>query len=204
MYNNPSLFERFLAVLSATALIAVAGRARADTLWTWSYASEAGTFVTDGDQPCGQSAPAGTYSILDFSVTESAFPGNVGSLSGGEYSQNQPVQGFVWDGAQPTQWFRSSGVFTNGSNFLRVGVNLRYLFAVAVYGIDDIANDPGVFLVFSDSVEMESVIEPCPTPTPSPRPGKVTLCHKGRTTIEVGDASLPAHLAHGDTLGGCE
>jgi hypothetical protein len=196
-----SLIKRFLS--AAVLIVGLASEARADTLWTWSYASESGTFVTDGDPPCGEPAPAGTYSILDFSVTASAFPGNVGSLSGGEFSQNQPVQGFVWDGVEPIQWFRSSGTFTNGSNFLRVGINLRYLFAVDFYGIDDLA-DPGVFLVSSDSVDMQSVVEACPTPTPTPRPGKVTLCHKGRNTIEVGEVSLRAHLSHGDTLGTCE
>lgn len=32
---------------------------------------------------------------------------------------------------------------------------------------------------------------------------KVTLCHKGKNTITVGAAAVPAHLAHGDTLGEC-
>lgn len=199
------LLERFISIVSATVFIAcLACETRADISWNWSYGSEAGTFVTDGDVPCGEAAPAGTYSVLDFSVTDSMFPGNVGSLSGGEYSQNQPVQGFVWDGVAPTQWFRASGTFTNGSNFLRVGTGLRYLFAVAVYGVDDIINNPGEFLVFSDSIVMEPIVELCPTPTPTPRPGKLTLCHKGRNTIQVGVPSLPAHLSHGDTLGPCE
>ena len=32
---------------------------------------------------------------------------------------------------------------------------------------------------------------------------KVTLCHKGKNTIAVGAAAVPAHLRHGDTLGQC-
>ena len=32
---------------------------------------------------------------------------------------------------------------------------------------------------------------------------KVTLCHKGKETISVGAPAVPAHLAHGDTLGAC-
>ena len=32
---------------------------------------------------------------------------------------------------------------------------------------------------------------------------KVTLCHKGKKTISVGKAAVPAHLRHGDTLGTC-
>lgn len=32
---------------------------------------------------------------------------------------------------------------------------------------------------------------------------KVTICHEGNT-IEVNESAVPAHLAHGDTLGACE
>ena len=32
---------------------------------------------------------------------------------------------------------------------------------------------------------------------------KVTLCHKGKKTITVGKAAVPAHLRHGDTVGTC-
>jgi hypothetical protein len=32
---------------------------------------------------------------------------------------------------------------------------------------------------------------------------KVTICHKGRNTISVGEPAVPAHLAHGDTEGAC-
>lgn len=33
---------------------------------------------------------------------------------------------------------------------------------------------------------------------------KVTLCHKGKNTITVGESAKKAHLAHGDTLGKCQ
>src|SRR5215208_6338598 len=33
--------------------------------------------------------------------------------------------------------------------------------------------------------------------------GKVTICHKNRVTISVGAPAKPAHLRHGDSLGGC-
>jgi hypothetical protein len=45
-----------------------------------------------------------------------------------------------------------------------------------------------------------------PTPTPTaepPQTGTVTLCHKVRRTIRVSVNAMPAHLAHGDTEGGC-
>jgi uncharacterized membrane protein len=32
---------------------------------------------------------------------------------------------------------------------------------------------------------------------------KTTLCHKGKKTISVGNAAVPAHLRHGDTVGSC-
>jgi hypothetical protein len=32
---------------------------------------------------------------------------------------------------------------------------------------------------------------------------KVTVCHKGKKTISIGKAALPAHLRHGDTVGTC-
>ena len=34
-------------------------------------------------------------------------------------------------------------------------------------------------------------------------PGKVTLCHKQKVTIRVSTRALPAHEAHGDTVGTC-
>ena len=34
-------------------------------------------------------------------------------------------------------------------------------------------------------------------------PGKVTLCHKQKVTIRVSTRALPAHEAHGDTVGSC-
>ena len=32
---------------------------------------------------------------------------------------------------------------------------------------------------------------------------KVTICHKGKNTITVGKAAVPAHLRHGDVIGTC-
>ena len=40
------------------------------------------------------------------------------------------------------------------------------------------------------------------TTTTTPRPRKVAICHEGRT-IMVDERAVPAHLAHGDTLGRC-
>jgi uncharacterized protein YraI len=40
------------------------------------------------------------------------------------------------------------------------------------------------------------------TPPPGQENHKVTICHKGHT-ITIDESALPAHLAHGDTLGAC-
>jgi hypothetical protein len=42
-----------------------------------------------------------------------------------------------------------------------------------------------------------------PTPTTPPPAEKVTLCHKAKNTLSVGASAVPAHQAHGDTLGSC-
>jgi hypothetical protein len=42
-----------------------------------------------------------------------------------------------------------------------------------------------------------------PTATPPPD-GKVTVCHKGKHTIEISAEAVEAHLDHGDTLGACD
>ena len=43
---------------------------------------------------------------------------------------------------------------------------------------------------------------PTTTTTTTPAPRKVAMCHQGRT-IMVDQDAVPAHLAHGDTLGRC-
>ena len=32
---------------------------------------------------------------------------------------------------------------------------------------------------------------------------KTTVCHKGKKAISIGNAAVPAHLRHGDTVGSC-
>ncbi len=45
---------------------------------------------------------------------------------------------------------------------------------------------------------------PTATPTPTPTQSKkVTVCHNGKRSISVSANAVPAHLAHGDTLGAC-
>jgi hypothetical protein len=42
-----------------------------------------------------------------------------------------------------------------------------------------------------------------PTAIPPTEEEKVTICHKGKNTLTIGISALPAHLAHGDTMGAC-
>jgi hypothetical protein len=52
------------------------------------------------------------------------------------------------------------------------------------------------------SVPSQTVVRACKEITGHAPPKKVAVCHKGRT-IMVSEAAVPAHLAHGDTLGPC-
>lgn len=130
--SSSSLLPRVVTSFFSTALLAAGlgflnpSAAYAQIVWDWSFDTEAGTFTTNGSL-VGGSAPAATYDISEFVVTSSVVPGALGSLSGGEYHEGaQPGQGFIWDGADPTQFFRDGGNFTNGSDYFLTGTNLRW------------------------------------------------------------------------------
>jgi hypothetical protein len=83
-----------------------ASSANASIIWDWSFGSNSGQFTTDGT-----TASAGTYSITDFSVTNSGVGATVGSWSGGEYdvsgySTTTPYS-LVWDGSSVIDWLHS-------------------------------------------------------------------------------------------------
>jgi hypothetical protein len=104
--------------LTVLALVTLCGPAQAGIEWTWGNGgtgTEQGTFVTDGAMT-GGTAPAGNYTIIDFTLTASAYPLPLGSMSDGTYYTNQPDMGFDWDGAVPTVFWRDSGALTNGIN----------------------------------------------------------------------------------------
>ena len=83
--------------------------ANADITWNWSFALEAGQFITDGDVGTGGIVAAGTYTLLDgtssFSVTASVESGLTGSnyTAGAAYSGTVPFT-FDWDGSTVTKW----------------------------------------------------------------------------------------------------
>ena len=100
-------------------VLACAAGAQAGIQWTWVNAgtgTEQGTLVTDGEL-VGGLAPAGSYTVVDFSVTATAYALPLGSCSGGEFAIGQPEIGFDWDGSAPTVFWRSNGSYTNGFAF---------------------------------------------------------------------------------------
>lgn len=136
--------------------------ANAAIVWDWSFDGEAGQFITDGALS-GGSAPADTYNIIDFIVTASSFGMPLGSLSGGEYFENS-LQGFIWDGAQATQFFRAGGVLTNGSNLNATGTFLNYLF-FAPTAIGIIVDDDEDFVKTGDLTLVATSEISLPEPT---------------------------------------
>lgn len=42
------------------------------------------------------------------------------------------------------------------------------------------------------------------TPGAACNPEKESVCHKGKKTLSIGPAAVPAHLAHGDFIGACD
>ncbi len=99
-------------VVAVLAVCTCVSPAHAGLTWDWSFGgTEAGTFVTNGT--LADAANSFDFTITDFTVTAST----VTSLVGRPYTENQPLQGFVWDGSTATQFYRDSGAYTNGSNF---------------------------------------------------------------------------------------
>ena len=108
----PSFFiRRVLPVVALISLI-MPGYAHAAVIWNWSFGdTEAGTFTTDGT--FADTSGAASFAITNFTVTSST----VAAIVGQPYVEFQPTQGFLWNGASPTEFYRNSGSLTNGSNF---------------------------------------------------------------------------------------
>ncbi len=103
----------FLALIFSLAL---GNAAQAGIEWSWANTgtgTEQGTFITSGELVGGE-AHAGSYTIVDATVTASTFNTQLGSFSDGTYTTWQPNLGFDWDGTDVTVFWRSSGGLTNG------------------------------------------------------------------------------------------
>lgn len=86
--------------------------------WCWSMQSDTlrGTFITAQSVNGDRTARAGTYTVTDMSVVQTAFSDiEVGSISNGIYAfGSQPEYQIVWDGNAVIGFWRQSGVYTNG------------------------------------------------------------------------------------------
>ncbi|MEM9018451.1 MAG: hypothetical protein AAGC68_15660, partial [Verrucomicrobiota bacterium] len=87
--------------------------AKADVYWRWSFGTESGLFRTDGT--FSDTAGMFQFTVIDFYLTESGQGITLGSLLGGQILENQPTQGFIWNGTGVTAFFRQGGAFLNGS-----------------------------------------------------------------------------------------
>ena len=110
---------RATAVIGAatlTLVVTCGSPANATIIWDWSFGTEAGQFVTDGNL-VGNFAPPDRYTVSDFILLQSSFV-PLGSISGGQFDEGtQPGTGFDWDGSAPTLFFRAGGALTNGANY---------------------------------------------------------------------------------------
>lgn len=103
-------------------LLVLSSQSHANVIWLWKFDTEYGYIVTDGS--LSDTTGAASFNIISFQVAGSQFLANIGA----DYLESQPVQGFLWDGSEPVEFFRSSGTFTNGSNFYLENSSLFYGF----------------------------------------------------------------------------
>ncbi len=128
--------------------------AQADIVWNWSFGTESGSFTTTGN--AADLAGPANFIIGDFQVSNSSIASNIGA----SYFSSQPDQGLLWDGSQITQFYRSSGVFTNGSNFFNT--NLLHSYSLWV--------EAGAIIGELDDATEASIISQEATVTPSATP----------------------------------
>ncbi|RCU45277.1 PEP-CTERM sorting domain-containing protein [Corallincola luteus] len=123
-------------IFGVLALSAAAHSAQADVIWDWSFGGEAGQFVTDG-----VAAGAGTFTLIDFTVTSSAAGGTLGSLVGGDYQDGQFSTlldySFDYDGAAVTTWNHSGANTFDWWTFDSLSSNISYFFGWDSGNIND-------------------------------------------------------------------
>jgi hypothetical protein len=139
----------FLLVLAL--IFSLTSESRATVIWDWSFDTEAGQFITTGNLT-GTSLAAGTYQLLDFSVSVTALgPNYIGSMSGGQWDyyyseQALPSYQLIWDGTAVSEWQNSGTTsyptwhFTNSSG---AGIKVYY-FGVAVENFWYTGGDPNL------------------------------------------------------------
>jgi hypothetical protein len=93
--------------------------------WSWTDAEtglDKGTFVTNGTLNEDGTVSSGTYTISDFTLDQTSTPiSTSGSFANGDWVLSQPDIGFNWSGSYVTEFWRSSGGYTNGLNIYTQG-----------------------------------------------------------------------------------
>jgi len=93
--------------------------------WSWTDAEtglEKGTFVTNGTLNEDGTVSSGIYTISDFTLDQTSTPiSTSGSFANGDWVLSQPDIGFNWSGSYVTEFWRSSGGYTNGLNIYTQG-----------------------------------------------------------------------------------
>lgn len=107
-----SSLSRWLSAAVVLAALNYPSVSVADVLWSWSFSTESGTFITTGT--FAQTSGPAVFTFKRFSVSASQIGANVGA----SYTEGSDApETMSWDGSQPTQFARKNGLFTNGSNF---------------------------------------------------------------------------------------
>ncbi len=127
------IIKRFLFIFLCMFIVMLLSlkRVEASIIWDWSFDSNAGQFVTTGDA-VGGSAPAGTYLITDFVVTNSGSGATIGSWSTGEYDDTgfatTSPYSLVWDGSTIVGWHHSGNNHFDWVVFKDLAKNNYFLF----------------------------------------------------------------------------
>jgi hypothetical protein len=142
--------------------------AHAGLAWDWSFGgTESGTIYTDGT--LADALGAHTFTITTFRVTTSSVP----TLVGAGFTETQPAQGFLWGGTTITQFFRLSGVYTNGSNFFADAYYYSLYANSSVVQAGLKSDAPGVVIDYTS----RSVGAPYST-TATPEPGAAVMARR--------------------------
>lgn len=170
---NASLLKRVKSIsvqligsaLLATPAVFLAGNAQAAVIWDWSFGgTEAGTFTTDGN--FSDTTNPFTFKITDFAVTSSTLASNVGAI----YTITQQPLGFIWNGSQPTQFFRNGGRDVNGTNLFNG--DFQYTFFANSNSLTKIARLNN-FETDDDYVSFTSLTLTPQTPAAVPEPSTI-------------------------------
>ncbi len=160
---------RSILISFAVAFGALSQHAHADVTWNWSFGGEAGQFVTDG-----AGGGAGTYNLIDFSVTSSSVGGTIGSLLGGQYVDGQfsteMPYSFVYDGSAVTQWLHSGSNSFDWWTFDSLSSDISYFFGwdfgnindptKGTWWISNAAGDSGPATVTVTAADVAAIPEP--------------------------------------------